>query len=214
MSSSSTSSIPTDDAPDPEAVAGAVLCGGASRRMGTDKALLPVDGVPLAERVARTLEAAGCRPVVFVGGDAPRLAALGRPVVADRWPGAGPVGGVLTALGELTGARAVLVAACDLPALTSDAVRAVVAAHVAHRRDAGPSVTIAESDRPEPALGCWSPAAAGEIARRFPAERGLLAIARSLGAASVAVDPAAMRNANRPGDLPGGAAYQDNRLDR
>ena len=51
---------------------GAVLCGGASRRMGTDKALVEVDGVPMAERVAGALHAGGCAPVVFVGGDGAR----------------------------------------------------------------------------------------------------------------------------------------------
>ena len=45
--------------------AGAVLCGGASRRMGTDKAFVEVGGVAMAERVAAALEAAGCAPVVL-----------------------------------------------------------------------------------------------------------------------------------------------------
>ena len=49
--------------------AGAVLCGGASRRMGTDKAFVEVGGQPMAERVAAALEEAGCAPVVFVGGE-------------------------------------------------------------------------------------------------------------------------------------------------
>ena len=187
----------------PTPVAGAVLCGGASRRMGTDKSLIRVDGVPLAERVARTLEAAGCHPVVLVGGDEHALSsATGRRVVADRWPGEGPVGGVLTALTALADAPAVLVAACDLPALTADAVAAVVDAHLlVARSDAPIAVTIADSGRPEPALACWSTSAATALNERFPAERGLLAIALALGAEAVSVEAAALHNANRPGDL-------------
>ncbi|MGH9187147.1 MAG: NTP transferase domain-containing protein, partial [Acidimicrobiales bacterium] len=38
---------------------GAVLCGGASRRMGRDKALLVVDGSALAVNVAEALRTAG-----------------------------------------------------------------------------------------------------------------------------------------------------------
>ncbi|MEJ7719137.1 MAG: NTP transferase domain-containing protein [Ilumatobacteraceae bacterium] len=95
-------------------VAGAVLTGGASRRMGSTKALVPERGVPLAERAARALHDGGCDPVFLVGGEVDDLAGLGRPVVADLTPGSGPLGGVLSALAAASGA-AVLVAACDLP---------------------------------------------------------------------------------------------------
>ena len=165
--------------------------------MGRDKALIEVDGVVLAERVARVLESAGCSPVVFVGGDAERLEpATGRAVVPDRWPSHGPVGGVLTALRHFdpTGADAVVIAACDLVALTADAVRDVVSAPPA-------DVAIADSGRPEPMLGRWSVGAADAVESAFATERSVLAVARALGATTVAVDPAALRNANEPGDL-------------
>jgi molybdopterin-guanine dinucleotide biosynthesis protein A len=79
---------------------GAVLTGGSSRRMGTDKALLEVDGVAMAVRVARALDAAGATEVMCIGGDAPALAALGLIVVTDRHPGDGPLGAVITALAD------------------------------------------------------------------------------------------------------------------
>ena len=41
------------------AFAGAVLCGGRSRRMGRDKALIEIGGVPLAMRVASAVRDAG-----------------------------------------------------------------------------------------------------------------------------------------------------------
>ena len=53
------------------AFAGAVLTGGRSSRMGRDKATLPVDGVPMAARVADALRRAGAEPVLAVGGDQP-----------------------------------------------------------------------------------------------------------------------------------------------
>ena len=49
--------------------AGAVLCGGRSSRMGTDKAFVELAGVAMVQRVAAALATAGCAPVVLVGGD-------------------------------------------------------------------------------------------------------------------------------------------------
>jgi len=111
-------------------VAGAVLTGGTSRRMGRDKATLEIDGVAMARRVADALIAAGCAPVVAVGGDATRLGAIGIPVVDDDWPGEGPLGGIITALRHSERA-AVVVAACDLPWLDAPTIERLVATAVA-----------------------------------------------------------------------------------
>ena len=51
-------------------VSGAVLVGGASLRMGSDKAALEFQGVSLAARTARLLESL-CEDLVLVGGDPP-----------------------------------------------------------------------------------------------------------------------------------------------
>ena len=49
-------------------VAGAILAGGQSSRMGRTKALIEIDGQPMARRVAMSLTAAGVAPVVIYGG--------------------------------------------------------------------------------------------------------------------------------------------------
>src|SRR5690606_15766602 len=107
-------------------VVGAVLCGGASRRMGRDKALIEVDGIALARRVADALRGGGCGRVVAIGGDGPALAALGLEPVPDGWPGEGPLGGLATALGTARGAEALVVAPCDLLSPSATVVDALL----------------------------------------------------------------------------------------
>ena len=94
--------------------AGWVLVGGASRRMGSDKALVEVSGEPLAMLAAAKV-AQVCGSVSLVG-DPSRYAGLGLPVFADKYPGAGPLAGVETALRN-TEDDWNLVVACDMPAL-------------------------------------------------------------------------------------------------
>jgi molybdopterin-guanine dinucleotide biosynthesis protein A len=164
--------------------------------MGTDKALLEVGGVAMAERVARALIAGGCALVVFVGGD-PSLDRFGRPVVVDRWPGEGPLGGVLTALAGADGAD-VLAAACDLPCLDGPTVGALLAA-------ANPDVdvVVATTDRLEPGLACWSGAARPRIEQFWAlGVRALHEVITELRSVEVPVDPAVLRNVNEPSDLP------------
>jgi molybdopterin-guanine dinucleotide biosynthesis protein A len=169
--------------------------------MGTDKALMEVAGVAMAERVARALAAGGCEPVAFVGGDAVRLARLGRPVHADRWPGEGPLGGVLTAL-AVAGGDDVVVAACDLPFLDGASVARLLetaACDEGRRVD----VVVATTERIEPALAWWGGSARGEIACHWDrGVRALHVVIAELRSVEVPVDPAALRNVNVPADLP------------
>lgn len=183
--------------------------------MGTDKAFVEVDGRPMVRHVADALEAAGCERVIAVGGSQPRLTALGLTVVEDRWPGEGPLGGIITALGESDelGAPLVLVVGCDLPSVTSTTLVGLVAA----LRAADPAVTadgvadvvadvaVARTDRDEPLCAAWAvvPALA-ELGPSFDAgERAVHRAMARLRVARVPVGRAELHNVNRPDDLIG-----------
>lgn len=100
----------------------AVLTGGQSRRMGTDKALLEVGGMTLLERTLDVVRQVS--DDVFVVGDRRPYHRFGVPVVADAYPGTGPLGGIATALRHARN-DLVLVVACDLPFLSGSLLRAM-----------------------------------------------------------------------------------------
>lgn len=166
--------------------------------MGTDKAFVEVDGQPLVVRVAGALTAAGARPVVTIGGDHARLAALGLDARPDREPGQGPLGGIVTAL-EALEAEIVFVAACDLIALTSAAVGEVLDAMTP---DA--DAVLPRSDRLEPLSAAYRRRCLPHL--RAELEAGERAPHRAIeGLAVVQVrltDANALRDADSPGDLP------------
>jgi molybdenum cofactor guanylyltransferase len=98
-------------------IGGFILAGGESSRMGRDKALLELNGEALIVRAARLVESvAGTCAVV---GDSVRLEGLALRVIADDFPGAGPLGGIATAL-RTSGTEWNLMIACDLPYLTRE----------------------------------------------------------------------------------------------
>jgi molybdopterin-guanine dinucleotide biosynthesis protein A len=98
-------------------IGGFILAGGESSRMGRDKALLELNGEALIVRVTRLLESvAGACAVI---GDTVRLEGLALRVVADDFPGAGPLGGIATAL-RASSVEWNLIVACDLPYLTRE----------------------------------------------------------------------------------------------
>lgn len=190
------------------AAMGAVLTGGQSSRMGRDKSLIDLGGVALAVRVARALGDGGCDPVVAVGGDGAALEGLGLRFVADHLPGAGPLGGVRTALAscppEVAG---VVVAACDLPWLDGGAVRALVGATGALP---APLAVVASGDgRRQQHLCWWAREAAPVLAAAWEeGERSLRGVLARLGhhVREVAVTSAVVADVDRPSDLPAGYA--------
>ena len=115
---------------------GAVLAGGASARFGSDKAVADWRGMPLASRPMRALYGAGARHLVYVSArprsdDTFVLPPNARhPIhVVDDHPGEGPLGAIVTLLrwthSEIPEDDVVVVAACDLPNVTSTAVGAM-----------------------------------------------------------------------------------------
>lgn len=95
----------------------AILAGGQSRRMGTDKALLrlELDGPPLISMVIERLR--GLSDDLFiVSTPRPGYADLGVPVVPDRYDDSGPLGAIATAL-CVAEQNVCLVVSCDMPFL-------------------------------------------------------------------------------------------------
>jgi molybdopterin-guanine dinucleotide biosynthesis protein A len=161
----------------------AVLAGGASRRMGRDKATMPVGGVALA-RLVLAAAARVADPVLLVAPDGhPARALAAGPVAAGRPPpglvtdpGRGPLAALAAALAVLD-AEHVLVLAADHPGL-----RVELLGHLLGLRDHGQAVACRRGGRVEPlvavyrrapALAAAAALLAGPAAGRSP--RGLLA---------------------------------------
>jgi molybdopterin-guanine dinucleotide biosynthesis protein A len=96
------------------AVTAAILAGGrASRFDGTDKSALVIGGSRIIDRELAALSPVASE-ILIISNDAARYSGLGIPVISDQVAGAGPLGGIYTAL---VSARHpwVLIVACDMP---------------------------------------------------------------------------------------------------
>jgi molybdopterin-guanine dinucleotide biosynthesis protein A len=138
-------------------VAGVLLTGGASRRMGRDKAGLVDDrGTTLAARVGTVLVAC-CAPVLEVGPGR-----SGLPSVPDDEPGAGPLAACATGWRALAAAGhdgPVAVLAVDLPAMSAAALAVIV-----DHPDRGSVVPVIRG-RAQPLAARWSAAALQQAVR-------------------------------------------------
>jgi molybdopterin-guanine dinucleotide biosynthesis protein A len=172
--------------------------------MGTDKATLVVEGSPMAARAAAALRAAGATEVWAVGGDAPGLGALGLEVVPDERPGGGPFPATITAL-RRAAPSIVVVLSCDLLSPSAAAVTRVVDVLARGAPGAHAAVPVDDEGHHQWTHTAWRASALPVLEARY--EAGI----RSLRRAAVALDllevrgldPASLRDADRPGDLGG-----------
>jgi molybdopterin-guanine dinucleotide biosynthesis protein A len=103
-----------------------VQAGGRSTRMGGEpKALLELGGKRIVERVVDAL-AAVLNDLLVVTNTPERYEFLGLPMVADRYPEGGALGGIFTGLAS-AGGEAAFTVACDMPFVHPDIVRLVLA---------------------------------------------------------------------------------------
>ncbi|MBK8137205.1 MAG: molybdenum cofactor guanylyltransferase [Anaerolineae bacterium] len=94
----------------------AILAGGQSRRMGTDKSFVTLNGKTMIERVLDQVLALDL-PVVIVANQVERYSDFGLPVFPDVIEGKGSLGGLYTALFHSSTTYTVCVA-CDMPFLS------------------------------------------------------------------------------------------------
>ncbi|WP_340644733.1 NTP transferase domain-containing protein [Phenylobacterium sp.] len=101
-----------------------ILTGGASRRMGTDKAAQLWDGRRAVDLVAELARALGAKVVVSAGDGA-----FGLPRAPDPAPLSGPVAGVLAGIALVRGqVDRVLVLAVDAPTINPEDLAPLLAA--------------------------------------------------------------------------------------
>jgi molybdopterin-guanine dinucleotide biosynthesis protein A len=105
-------------------ILGALLAGGRSARMGLDKALLPLNGVPLVQYSAMALTEV-FDEVVVVADEGKKFEFLHLPVIPDLIKNCGPLGGIYSALCHANG-RAVFVLSCDTPFVTPELIAHIV----------------------------------------------------------------------------------------
>ncbi len=92
-------------------ITGVILVGGKSRRMGTDKAFLQLDGKPLIERLLAVFSECFSQ-TILVGNNDHRFSNYDVPIVADIYPGS-PLGGIFSGLHHAATSH-IFVASCDL----------------------------------------------------------------------------------------------------
>ena len=191
------------------AVAGVLLAGGLSRRMGGgDKALAELGGTTLLQRVIDKARPQVAALALNANGDPARFAEYRLPVIADVVEGfAGPLAGVLTglewAVANAPGCPWVASFATDAPFLPGDLVARLLAAVA---RDSADLACAASGGRPHPVFGLWPVRLADDL-RRAMVDEGVRKVdvwtARyCLAVADFASDPVdPFFNANRPEDL-------------
>lgn len=101
--------------PDARGVSGVILAGGASRRMGQNKALLELNGHPLIALVAARLRSV-VDEVVIVADDTESYAPFADRCVPDVYPGVGTLGGIHAGL-TAASHDLVIIVGCDMPFL-------------------------------------------------------------------------------------------------
>lgn len=139
-------------------VAGVILAGGLSRRMGGgDKSLRLLGGRPVLAHVVARARPQAAALVLNANGDPARFADFGLPVAPDVIEGfAGPLAGILTGLAwaeaNLPGCEWLASFACDAPFLPEDLVARMLAAVEAE----GAELACAASrGRAHPVFGLW-----------------------------------------------------------
>jgi molybdopterin-guanine dinucleotide biosynthesis protein A len=147
-------------------VAGFVLAGGGSTRFGRDKALVEIAGKPMLARMIQLLQSVPMEVKVIAARG--RYSSFGAEIAEDRWPGQGPLGGIITALEDAAKSAAPpewnLIVSCDMPFLTREWLTFLIERA---SRSNTQVVLPYSAHGPEPLCACYRTDAAGALRAAF-----------------------------------------------
>ena len=147
-----------------DAIAGVLLAGGKSTRMGTDKALLQLHGRPLISYSADTLRQV-FKTVILAANSSGRYDFLRLQSVPDMYTDCGPLGGIHAALTYLPMEK-IFVLACDTPYVPSDLVRYLIS------QETNASLVVPSiENRLHPLCGIYSQGCLAAITRQLESGR-------------------------------------------
>jgi molybdenum cofactor guanylyltransferase len=172
-----------------------LLCGGASRRMGRDKAeLTHPEGGTLLLRAVQLLESTIGQPVLL-SGDGCRYPEYGFREIPDTCADCGPLAGILAALEDAAPSPA-LILAVDMPLVSHDDLSALIEAR-------GPEVTIAtDGERRHPTLSIWDPSTRPVLREALrTGELSLMATLKKLDVKELELPAKHLVNWNKPEQL-------------
>jgi len=184
-------------------IAGVILAGGASSRMGRDKAGAMLHGRTMLAHVVASLEPQVEKLLINSNADAGAFAQFGHPVLPDCVPGrVGPLAGILTGLRWAKGCRPqathLLSVPCDSPGLPHD-----IGARLAQRLiETGADIAVArDASGLQPTIGLWPVHLSDQLAIDLTG-RGIRGMQAWLGSYAVAeIHCPVLHNINTPGDL-------------
>ncbi len=181
-----------------ESIQPIVLVGGKSRRFGRDKLQEPIGSgaTPLVQCAIDVLREVFGRRVMVVGECHAHVQSLADGMIADSFPGIGPIGGITSALRACGGA--VFVLAGDMPTFSAESAQRVLAAALANPTA---HAVLASTDRVHPCAGIYTAAALKALEARIA--DGLYQLSSALDPAvviEVACDARSLVNINHPQD--------------
>lgn len=186
------------------AISGVLLCGGASQRMGCDKALLRLEGSTLLERGLATLGAMAAE-VLIASGAQSRYSEFGLREVLDVEPDQGPSAGILAGLAAAAEERALFVAV-DLPFLDDCPLSELV--QLALAEDADVAVLDDGRERP-PLVLCVHRRVREAFEQSYAAgTRRIIDLIAPHSVVRLKVEPKHAVNWNRPQDLASGVQLE------
>ena len=160
-----------------DSIAAYIMAGGGSTRFGQDKARAILAGQPMLTRMCNLLSAVTTSIRIVAPPNRYEFATV--PIIEDRWPGEGPLGGIITALlhsRDAESRHAVpaaadgwnLILSCDMPFLTTEFL---IYLRDFARASSAKAIVPESAQGREPLCACWHTSAAAQL--QFAFESGM-----------------------------------------